>query len=74
MRDAFPPLRDLPAMSACFGLVAFLCWAMTHHERFRAVVLEAVDRAAFWQIVCAGLLMFVAAAGFAFWQSEKEDA
>lgn len=27
-RDAFPPLRELPAMSACYALVAALAWLL----------------------------------------------
>lgn len=37
-RDAFPPLRELPAMFACYALIAVLAWLVTHPREFVAIV------------------------------------
>ena len=68
----FPTLRDLPALSAFCALVALLWFAVFRNDEYRAIVFDIVSHAAFWQIVCAGLVLFLAGAALAFWQSEKD--
>ena len=72
LRDVFPSLRDLPAVIAFYALWAFIFWAVIHNDRYRALLADIVSRTGFWQLICAGLLLFLAGAGIAFWQSEKD--
>jgi hypothetical protein len=71
-RDDFPPLRDLPYVIACYALTAFVGWALLRHEKFRALVLDIVSRASFWQIVCVGLVLFLIAALIELYRTSKE--
>ena len=72
MRDVFPSLRDLPALIAFYALVGIAYWLLLDNAHARAVVADIVSRASFWQLICAGLLLFLAGAVIAFWQSEKD--
>jgi hypothetical protein len=71
-RDVFPPLRDLPYVIAAYALTAFIGWAVLRHEKYRELVLSIVTRASFWQVVCAGLVLFLIAALIEFYRTYKE--
>jgi len=38
----FPPLRDLPALFACYAVVACGVWAVLHPYEYRALVLSVL--------------------------------
>jgi len=71
-RDAFPPLSELPAMLAAYALLPALGWAILRNDDYRALVFNVVTRAAFWQIVSVGLVVYLIAAVYLFYREWKE--
>ena len=41
-RDAFPPLRELPAMFLCYALVAGIWWLIVHAHEASAFVARLI--------------------------------
>jgi hypothetical protein len=42
LASAFPPIRDLPALVACYAVCAFVVWAVLHPYHYRALVLSVL--------------------------------
>ena len=72
VRDAFPPLRELPAMFCAYALLPALAYALFRNDDFRALFFDAMEHALFWKIVCAGILAFLAAIAYLIYRDWKE--
>jgi hypothetical protein len=42
LASAFPPIREWPAMTACYAVSAFAVWAVLHPYEYRALVLSVL--------------------------------